>query len=90
MPKLLELTEFAHGNGVPKMKVGGGGVVTAINAQGLARLFGLDQALAQLFRQAVGNGRVAKISALHQIFNLFIDVHLYLLHGQISACDRIS
>jgi len=65
VPKLLELAQLAHGNGMPKMEIRGGGVITAINTQRFAGFFGFDQAFAQLCRHIVGNRRVAKISALH-------------------------
>jgi len=47
------------------MKIGGGGVVAAINAQRFASLFGLNQAFAQLFSHVIGYGFITKIGTLH-------------------------
>jgi len=81
MPEFLELAELPHGHRMPKMKISGGGIVAAINTQRFAGFFSLNQAFAQLDSHVFCNGRVTKISALHQVIHLFIDVHLLLLNG---------
>jgi hypothetical protein len=65
MPKLLELAEFTHGDGMPEMKIGGGRVVAAINAQRFASFFSFNQAFAQLNSHVVGYGFITKIGTLH-------------------------
>jgi len=89
MPEFLELAQLAHGDRMPKMKIGGGGIVATIDTQRFASFFGFDQAFSQFFSHIFSDGRVAKIGTLHKVFNLLIDVHLRLLHGHVSACDRL-
>ena len=73
MAQVLELAQLAHRDGVTKVQVGGGRVVAAVDPQGAAFFFGLDQSLAQLRGHGLLQVLIAIFRSLHQQFHLFVN-----------------
>ncbi len=73
--EFLELAQFLHRDGMAEMQVGMRRIESAIDAQGPALFFCKQEPLAQFGGHGLFQVFVAILRALHQKFNLFVNVH---------------